>query len=770
MTANPVPRPTDSELIVQFLKGKGATRIHYVLLLLAAGSLLCEPFHHMRGIFYLVFASPCYTFFVASARDINAAWVRAVVQRDKVNLSRLRAIYSSLVHDRLMMQMLVTLGGALAASYVEQLVLEVYRSGGLAATLLSIFFCSLLFPLSAVPGLMLSRALKTVRRVKESNLRLIPRVVRSFKIDLRRFLTSTYPYISAYFGFVFFCLMCAFHPSSIGTGFAGWLRACAVDANIVNDSHYYLFDLGASACTAFALFAALRPLAVRLCATFQMLANRLVVNRDNLFDAIVETATVKASRITLPEAHPHLNNIWSLCVWLVFCYAVLFILAGACPGDLGCAINNWLSASLYSVFHINLEQHSNVQLFIASVIAAWGCVPLAVMSCSFLPPKKPKSLVVSPQGVLCPDSISTAVGQSPMKLWTDLTRVSVACSEKPEKQVLRLTFNSGGTIKLKTSEYQPELVAELLSSADEYSNRCKFEPAAVDYRAKLSEESKRAATVTDVHKFSSSIFSPRKGGERLKNGDYRVVRKLAGKPLSAVYLARDRNENHVVIKEFVLPTCVEQCERLDETFDREYKILRSLNHACIAKVLETFEEKGAKYIVIEHIRGQDLRSLVQRRGRRSEKSVLRWAVQIAGLMRYLHEQDPAILHRDLTPDNLMEDEDGNVVLIDFGAAHQFLEGVTGTLIGKQCYIAPEQLRGKPCIQSDIYSFGCTLQFLLTGSDPAALQQSDPEARSVTTSESLRQMILKCTEFEPADRYDSFAQIIRELEGTKDDRA
>jgi serine/threonine-protein kinase len=286
----------------------------------------------------------------------------------------------------------------------------------------------------------------------------------------------------------------------------------------------------------------------------------------------------------------------------------------------------------------------------------------------------------------------------------------------------------------------------------------------------LSEESKRAATVTDVNKFSSTIFSPRKGGERLKNGDYRVVRKLAGKPLSAVYLARDRAEKHVVIKEFVLPTCVEQCERLDETFDREYRILRSLHHECIAKVLETFEEKGAKYIVIEHIRGQDLRSLVQRRGRRSEKSVQSWALQIAGLMRYLHEQDPAILHRDLTPDNLMEDEDGNLVLIDFGAAHQFLEGVTGTLIGKQCYIAPEQLRGKPCIQSDIYSYGCTLQFLITGGDPAALQQSDPAEKNVTTSQLLRQMIMKCTEFEPSKRYDSFAQIIRELEGTKDVRA
>ncbi len=93
-------------------------------------------------------------------------------------------------------------------------------------------------------------------------------------------------------------------------------------------------------------------------------------------------------------------------------------------------------------------------------------------------------------------------------------------------------------------------------------------------------------------------------------------------------------------------------------------------------------------------------------------------------MLYLHNQKVPILHRDLTPDNLLLDESDALKLIDFGAAHQFVEGVTGTLIGKQCYIAPEQLRGSASVRSDIYSFGCTLYFLLTGNDPVALAPSD----------------------------------------------
>ena len=94
-------------------------------------------------------------------------------------------------------------------------------------------------------------------------------------------------------------------------------------------------------------------------------------------------------------------------------------------------------------------------------------------------------------------------------------------------------------------------------------------------------------------------------------------------------------------------------------------------------------------------------------------------------MIYLHGHDPVILHRDLTPDNIVVGEDGQMRLIDFGAARQFLDGITGTMIGKQCYMSPEQIRGQASPRSDVYAFGCTLNFLLTGAEPRALTQSSP---------------------------------------------
>lgn len=218
-----------------------------------------------------------------------------------------------------------------------------------------------------------------------------------------------------------------------------------------------------------------------------------------------------------------------------------------------------------------------------------------------------------------------------------------------------------------------------------------------------------------------------------------------------------------MIKEFVLPTSALQRDRMLANFEREFQTLSGLDHPAIAKVLDMFEDGDARYIVIEFVEGSDLRSTVERRGPRAEGIVRRWALDIARTMQFLHQRETPILHRDLTPDNLMENLDGDITVIDFGAAHQFMEGVTGTLIGKQCYIAPEQLRGKPSMRSDIYSFGGTLHFLLTGEDPEALTQSDLSGYGGVSSR-MAAIITKCTAFDERARYQSFDEVIAALDG------
>ncbi len=107
-----------------------------------------------------------------------------------------------------------------------------------------------------------------------------------------------------------------------------------------------------------------------------------------------------------------------------------------------------------------------------------------------------------------------------------------------------------------------------------------------------------------------------------------------------------------------------------------------------------------------------------------------------------------VIHRDLTPDNIVVKDDGTLVVIDFGAANEFIGNSTGTFVGKQCYISPEQFRGKAVPQSDIYALGCTLHYLLTGSDPQALSVAHPHSLNEIVSPEVDALVAECTAVQP----------------------
>lgn len=578
---------------------------------------------------------------------------------------------------------------------------------------------------------------------------------------VRTLLMIRMPYLAAYSGFVVLVLSICFLPAGLGDAIAGWLESTLADARVAasTTARGIQFTLMISTIVAVALFNAGSGLATKLSAAFQVFVNRCIINGDSILDALIETTNIRSTAVLLPESTSNVNNILSILAWLTFCYAALFSLVAFCPPPLGDTITNWLWACLRDAsMELNPHKHANLKLFLASVVAAYGAVPVAVMSCVFLTRRKQPVLIVSSQGILCPNSLANMFGLSPLKLWRDLRTVNLRSTGAD--RTLALKYKWGDTIKLKIDRINPTQLHELLTAIDEYAARCKFDTPTMELRSRLLQQTKTSAVI-EADKFASTIFSARRNGDRLCAGKYRVVRKLAGKSLTTVYLARDSNDEHVVIKEFVLPTASRSSEKMVETFEREFSILSVLNHKSIARVKDRFEEDAARYLVMEHVSGSDLRTLVERRGHRDERNVVRWAIEIAQVVNFLHKQDPPVLHRDLTPDNLMEDEEGQIKLIDFGAAHQFMEGVTGTLIGKQCYIAPEQLRGAPSVRSDIYSFGCTLSFLLTGNDPTALKQCElvdaPQA-----SAAMVQLVKRCTEFEESSRYQSFDEVLVDL--------
>lgn len=267
-------------------------------------------------------------------------------------------------------------------------------------------------------------------------------------------------------------------------------------------------------------------------------------------------------------------------------------------------------------------------------------------------------------------------------------------------------------------------------------------------------------------RFRQVAFLPLEPGKVIRKGSLKIVKQLAMGGLSAIYLAQLDNREMVVLKEAVTQddSQPELKEKAAELFEREAHLLMKLTHPGIVRVLDYFVDNGRSYMMLEYVIGQDLRQYVTQNGRARESIVLEWAMQIAQTLEYLHTQETPVVHRDLTPDNLVVRNDGRIVVIDFGAANEFIGTSTGTFVGKQCYIAPEQFRGKATLKSDIYAFGGTLHFLLTGKDPEALMCSHPRELNPQVSQAMDSLVADCTEPEAPERLSDVHTLIGRIGG------
>ena len=220
----------------------------------------------------------------------------------------------------------------------------------------------------------------------------------------------------------------------------------------------------------------------------------------------------------------------------------------------------------------------------------------------------------------------------------------------------------------------------------------------------------------------------------------------------------------VVLKEFVLPTEAGRNVkvRVLKNIQREVQLWRKLNHPNIARLLDFFVEDQRAYLVLEKVEGHTLKELVTESGALDQQTVIRLAVQMCDILSYLHRRRPPVIHRDFTPDNLILDKSGDVRLIDFNVAQQLEAQTTKTVVGKQCYIPPEQFRGKSVTQSDIYSLGATLFFLLTGEEPVPISEAHPVSIDSDILPELDRIIAKSTCIYLAGRYQDCQEIRGDL--------
>lgn len=259
-------------------------------------------------------------------------------------------------------------------------------------------------------------------------------------------------------------------------------------------------------------------------------------------------------------------------------------------------------------------------------------------------------------------------------------------------------------------------------------------------------------------------------GTKLADGKYQVLSRLGSGGQAVVYdglvlNAQDPAANRpCVLKEFVLPVRggMEIKQRAVENIQREAGLLKTLNHPQIVSYIDLFIEGPRAYLVMERIDGTPLHKVLQKTGTLGTVQTKDLALQMCDLLQYLHTQAPPVVHRDFTPENLILGDDNRIKLIDFNVAHRLESTSTKTVVGKHAYVPPEQFRGKPTTQSDIYAFGATLFFLLTGDEPEPITKSDPSVKNVAIDKRLAAIVMRATEPEAENRYGDVAEILAAL--------
>ncbi|HEY9773633.1 MAG TPA: serine/threonine-protein kinase [Planktothrix sp.] len=370
-------------------------------------------------------------------------------------------------------------------------------------------------------------------------------------------------------------------------------------------------------------------------------------------------------------------------------------------------------------------------------------------------------LVLTQKGVELPRRFLLEMAGARKRGWGNLRSIEF----KNEDLTMRFDF---GVARFKssgmsTSDLKDLVVAVRSNSPD---TNCVFDKRAValgipGIQSAPQDESFTALWERDLaSRFGSTAFVPLEAKAKLQEGRLTVIGQVSFGGLSAIYLCKDNLGETVIVKEAVVPLNADSASKAKalEMFSREAKILKELNHANVARVMDHFVENDRHYLVLEHINGLDLRAYVKEHGPQPERLIMRWAMEAADVLDYLHSHRPPIVHRDVTPDNLVLDRAGDIKLIDFGAANELLTTATGTLIGKQAYIAPEQFRGKATRQSDIYSLGCTLYYLAVGKDPEALSQSSLPDELAQKMPVLNRLIQDCTAMELKNRVASAADV------------
>lgn len=256
---------------------------------------------------------------------------------------------------------------------------------------------------------------------------------------------------------------------------------------------------------------------------------------------------------------------------------------------------------------------------------------------------------------------------------------------------------------------------------------------------------------------------------------YRITAVLGQINTSNTYVAEDFVRNKLIAVKAISLRQMGDWKDFD-LLERQAKVLAQIDHPAVPRYIDYFhldtDRDRAFYLVQQLITGVSLADLVAQGWRTDEIGVRNIALQVLDLLKYLHQQTPPVIHRDIQPANLLRGTDGRISLVDFGSVKATASAAytgSSTFVGVYGYVPPEQLYGKACFASDLYSLGASLLFVLTGKPPDEFLQDSLKINfrgHVQLSPNFEKWLGKMLEQSSKARFNSASEAIAALRQQK----
>jgi tRNA A-37 threonylcarbamoyl transferase component Bud32 len=380
---------------------------------------------------------------------------------------------------------------------------------------------------------------------------------------------------------------------------------------------------------------------------------------------------------------------------------------------------------------------------------------------------RPSCLVLDAEGVALAWNFLFFTVSGHRRRWSDLTSIYIfQPAEKIDFRACHLNFATAQNIKALSvpleyleGDERRQQVAEAIS---------KYALHAVEPRvfSELAPQKDLSFTSLWLEALSAApsreSLLPLPPGTIL-DGRYCVENRLGAGGQGTVYLAEDNKlSTKVVLKESLLPVYTDIINRRKalESFHREAFALEALKHDKIVGYLGSFVADHRAYLVLQFVPGRTLAAVVKEEGPIEPERAISLAIQMCEILSALHELTPAMVHRDYTPDNLILNSDDKLTLIDFAVSTPAWTTASddSEVAGKAAYMAPEQFKGAAQVQSDVYSMGATMFYLLTGETPEPLTESHPILNKDTTSKDLNDIVAGATRLDLKARFQTAAAV------------